>query len=100
MNMQALMQQAQKMQKEMHKKQAELEAQTFDVTSAGGAIKIKIKGSRQIESIEIDKDAIDPEEKEMLEDMIKVAINEAISVVDQAFDQLNASLTNGMRMPF
>ena len=71
MNMQALMQQAQ-----------------------------KIKGSRQIESIEIDKDAIDPEEKEMLEDMIKVAINEAISVVDQAFDQLNASLTNGMRMPF
>ena len=100
MNMQALMQQAQKMQKEMQKKQAELEAQTFDVTSAGGAIKIKIKGSKQIESIEIDKDAIDPEEKEMLEDMIKVAINEAISVVDQAFDQLNASLTNGMRMPF
>lgn len=100
MNMQALMQQAQKMQKEMQKKQAELEAQVFDVTSAGGAIKIKIKGSRQIESIEIDKDAIDPEEKEMLEDMIKVAINEAISVVDQAFDQLNASLTNGMRMPF
>lgn len=100
MNMQALMQQAQKMQKEMQKKQAELEAQTFDVTSAGGAIKIKIKGSRQIESVEIDKDAIDPEEKEMLEDMIKVAINEAISVVDQAFDQLNASLTNGMRMPF
>ncbi len=100
MNMQALMQQAQKMQKEMQKKQAELEATTFDVTSAGGAIKIKIKGSRQIESIEIDKDAIDPEEKEMLEDMIKVAINEAISVVDQAFDQLNSSLTNGMRMPF
>lgn len=100
MNMQALMQQAQKMQKEMQKKQAELETQTFDVTSAGGAIKIKIKGSRQIESIEIDKDAIDPEEKEMLEDMIKVAINEAISIVDQAFDQLNASLTNGMRMPF
>ena len=100
MNMQALMQQAQKMQKEMQKKQAELEAQTFGVTSAGGAIKIKIKGSRQIESIEIDKDAIDPEEKEMLEDMIKVAINEAISVVDQAFDQLNAPLTNGMRMPF
>lgn len=100
MNMQALMQQAQKMQKEMQKKQAELEATTFDVTSAGGAIKIKIKGSRQIESIEIDKDAIDPEEKEMLEDMIKVAINEAISVVDQAFDRLNSSLTNGMRMPF
>lgn len=100
MNMQALMQQAQKMQREMQKKQAELEATTFDLTSAGGAIKIKIKGSRQIESIEIDKDAIDPDEKEMLEDLIKVAINEAISLVDQAFEQLNNSMTNGMRMPF
>ena len=83
MNMQALMQQAQKMQKEMQKKQAELEAQTFDVTSAGGAIKIKIKGSRQIESIEIDKDAIDPEEKEMLEDMILVAVNNAIENMEK-----------------
>jgi len=100
MNMQALMQQAQKMQREMQKKQAELEATTFDLTSAGGAIKIKIKGSRQIESIEIDKDAIDPDEKEMLEDLIKVAVNEAISLVDQAFEQLNNSMTNGMRMPF
>lgn len=100
MNMQALMQQAQKMQREMQKKQAELEAATFEVTSAGGAIKIKIKGSRQIESLEIDKEAIDPEEKEMLEDLIKVAVNEAISVVDKAFEELNASLTNGMRMPF
>lgn len=100
MNMQALMQQAQKMQREMQKKQAELEAATFELTSAGGAIKIKIKGSRQIESLEIDKEAIDPEEKEMLEDLIKVAVNEAISVVDKAFEELNASLTNGMRMPF
>ena len=100
MNINALMQQAQKMQREMQKKQAELEASTFEVTSAGGAIKILIKGSRQIEKIDIDADAIDPEDKEMLEDMIKVAVNEAIAVVDAAFDKLNASMTNGMRMPF
>ena len=100
MNMQALMAQAQKMQREMQKKQAELEASTFEVTSAGGAIKILIKGTRQIEKIDIDEDAIDPEDKEMLEDMIKVAVNEAIAVVDAAFDKLNASMTNGMRMPF
>ena len=100
MNMNMLMQQAQKMQREMQKKQAELEASTFEVTSAGGAIKILIKGSRQIEKIDIDADAIDPEDKEMLEDMIKVAVNEAIAVVDAAFDKLNASMTNGMRMPF
>lgn len=100
MNMQALMQQAQKMQREMQKKQAELEAASFEVTSAGGAIKITIKGTRQIEKIDIDKDAIDPEDKEMLEDMIKVAINEAIKVVDDAFEKLNSSMTSGMRMPF
>lgn len=99
MNMQALMQQAQRMQREMQKKQAELEAQTFNIESAGGAIKISIKGTRQIEKIEIDKDAIDPDDKEMLEDMIKIAVNEAISLVDKAFDELNAAMTNGMRMP-
>ena len=99
MNMQALMQQAQRMQREMQKKQQELEAKTFHIESAGGAISIDIKGTRQIESIQIDKDAIDPDDKVMLEDMIKIAINEAISVVDAAFDQLNAQMTNGMRMP-
>lgn len=99
MNMQALMQQAQKMQREMQKKQAELEATSFEVESAGGAIRIKILGTRKIESITIDKDAIDPEEKEMLEDMIRIAVNEAIEVVDQAFEELNAAMTAGLKMP-
>lgn len=99
MNMQALMQQAQKMKREMEKKQAELEASTFETQSAGGAIKIVIKGDRQIQSITIDKDAIDPEDKEMLEDMIKIAVNEAIATVDKAFEALNASLTGGLKMP-
>ena len=97
MNMQAMLQQAQKMQREMQKKQAELEASTFNIESAGGAIKIAIKGNRQIESIQIDKDAIDPDDKEMLEDMIKIAINEAMNIIDQVFAKLNASLTGGMR---
>lgn len=99
MNMQALMQQAQRMQREMQKKQAEIEASTFNIESAGGAIKIAIKGTRQIEKIDIDPDAIDPDDKEMLEDMIKIAINEAISVVDAAFEKLNQSLAGGMGMP-
>ena len=99
MNMQQLMMQAQRMQREMQKKQKELEEKTFHVESAGGAIAIDIKGTRQIEKIEIDRDAIDPDDKEMLEDMIKIAINEAIVVVDAAFEKLNASMTNNMRMP-
>ena len=100
MNMNALMQQAQKMQKEMAKLQAELEARLFEVSSSGGAIKIAIYGSRKIERIEIDKDAIDPEDKEMLEDMLKVALNEAMALIDKEFDKLNAKFTSGMRMPF
>ena len=99
MNINALMQQAQKMQREMQKKQKELEEKLFELESAGGAIKLFIYGNRVIEKIDIDQDAIDPDDKEMLEDMIKIAINEAISVVDAAFDQLNAQMTNGMRMP-
>ena len=78
MNINALMQQAQKMQKEMQKKQKELEEKLFEIESAGGAIKISIYGDRTIEKIDIDKDAIDPDDKEMLEDMLKIALNEAL----------------------
>ena len=60
MNINALMQQAQKMQKDMEKAQKQLESTLFEVESAGGAIKISIYGSRKIEKIDIDKDAIDP----------------------------------------
>lgn len=97
MNMQALMQQAQKMQREMQKKQAELEAKTFHIESAGGAVTIDIKGSRQIEAIRIDPDAMD--DKEMLEEMILLAVNEAIKTVDAAFEELNAAMAGGMKIP-
>ena len=99
MNMQQMLMQAQKMQRDMQKKQKELEAKTFHLESAGGAIVIDIKGTRQIEKIEIDEDAIDPNDKEMLEDMIRIAVNEAIALVDAAFEKLNASMTNGMKIP-
>ena len=81
MNMQALMQQAQKMQREMEKAQKDLEAKEFEIISAGGGIKVTITGKKLIKNIEIDEDIIDPEEKDMLQDMIVVAINEAISKV-------------------
>ena len=81
MNMQALMQQAQKMQREMEKAQKELEAKEFKIVSAGGGIEVTIMGSKKITHIEIDESIIDPEDKEMLQDMIAVAVNEAISKV-------------------
>ena len=100
MNMNSLMQQAQRMQKELAKKQAELEEKLFEVVSSGGAIKVSIYGNRRIEKIDIDKDAIDPEDKEMLEDMIKIAINAAMNLIDAENEKITRSMTSGMRMPF
>ena len=100
MNMQALMQQAQKMQREMEKAQKELEAKEFEIVSAGGGIKVKITGAKEIKNIEIDEDIIDPSEKEMLQDMIVVAINEAISLVLKEEQKILAKQQANMRMPF
>ena len=99
MNINALMQQAQKMQKEMQKKQRELEEKLFEVESAGGAIKISIYGNRTIDKIDIDKDAIDPEDKEMLEDMLKIAINDAIALIDKEQDKIQQKMASSMGMP-
>jgi DNA-binding YbaB/EbfC family protein len=98
--MNALMQQAQKMQKELERAQKKLEETLFEVESAGGAIKISLYGSRKIEKIEIDKDAIDPEDKEMLEDMLKIAINEVNDKVYEAEQAIQNKFTKGMKMPF
>ncbi len=100
MNMNALMQQAQKMQREMEKAQKELEAKEFEVVSAGGGIVIKITGAKKITSINIDKDIIDPDDKDMLQDMIVVAVNEAINLVSNEEQKILAKQQANMRMPF
>lgn len=100
MNMNALMQQAQKMQREMEKAQKDLEAKEFEITSAGGGIKIIINGAKQIKSIDIDKEIIDPEDKEMLQDMLVVAINEAIALVVSEEQKILAKQQANMRLPF
>ena len=100
MNMQALMQQAQKMQREMEKAQKDLEAKEFEIISAGGGIKVIITGKKLVKNIEIDEDIIDPEEKDMLQDMIVVAINEAISKVISEEQKIVAKQQANMRLPF
>ncbi len=99
MNMNMLMQQAQKMQKEMEKAQKELEEKVFEVKSAGGGIVVVIKGSKEIVSIDIDEDMIDKEEKEMLQDMVVVAVNEAIQLVISEEQKILSKQASGMRMP-
>lgn len=96
MNINALMQQAQKMQQQMTKKQKEFEGREFEFSSNGGAIKLKMKGSREILSLDIDKDLIDPDDKEMLQDMIMVAINEAISKIDEEANSIMGGIAGGM----
>ena len=100
MNMNALMQQAQKMQREMEKAQKDLEAKEFEVVSAGGGIKVVITGAKNIKIIDIDKDIIDPEDKEMLQDMIVIAINEAINLVINEEQKILAHQQANMRFPF
>ena len=100
MNMQALMQQAQRMQREMEKAQKDLEAKEFEIVSAGGGIKVIITGAKEIKSIELDKDIVDPEDKEMLQDMIVVAINDAIALVMEEEQKIVARQQANMRFPF
>ena len=100
MDMRALMQQAQRMQAEMEKQQKALEAKEFEINSAGGGIKVVIGGNKEIKSIDIDKEIIDPDDKEMLQDMIVVAINEAIGKVLEEEQKIVAKQQANMRMPF
>ena len=95
MNMQQMLMQAQKMQREMQKKQAELEQQEFTV-SKGGAVTVVVQGNKSVKSVSIDKDALDPENKEMIEEMIVMAINEAIEQIKAREEEISASVSGGM----
>ena len=83
-NMNNLMKQAQKMQRQIEQTQAELETRTFDVTSGGGAVKVTINGKKEITELTISPDVVDPEDIEMLQDLVMSAVNEAIRQADEA----------------
>jgi len=92
MNMQQMMAQAQKMQRELKKAQAELAQKEFIVTK-GGAVTVVVLGSKEIKSVEIDKDAFDPDNKEMIEEMIALAINEALEKINEESEAINERIT-------
>jgi DNA-binding YbaB/EbfC family protein len=97
MDMNALMRQAQNMQKQLAKKQKEVEEKEFVVNSNGGAITISIMGNKKVNSIQIDEDLLT--DKDMLQDLLTVAINEAIKTVDDEMNRVMNEATGGMRMP-
>ena len=92
MNMQQMMAQAQKMQRELRKAQAELAQKEFKVAK-GGAVTVTVLGNKEIKVIEIDDDAFDPENKDMIQDMIALAINEAMAKIDEESEAINERIT-------
>ena len=98
-NMQSMIKQAQKMQEDMEKLQAELDEKVHEVSTGGGAVSVTIKGTREILSIKIDKDIIDPDDAETLEDLIIAAVNEAIKTVDKVNSEAMSKVTQGINMP-
>ncbi len=98
-NMAGMMKKVQKMQADMAKLQEELKQRTLEVTAGGGAIKVVISGDKEIRSLKIDPEAIDPEDVEMLEDMLIAAFNEALKKVDDMTSTEMAKVTGGMNLP-
>ena len=92
MNLQQMMMQAQKLKRELEKAEKELKAKEF-TAEKGGAVTIKMLGNREIVSINIDKDALDPDNKEMIEELIKMGINELVQTIDEEEDRINSALT-------
>lgn len=84
-NMGNIMKQAQKMQKDMEKKQEELAQRTVEATAGGGAVYVKVNGKKEILEIKIKPEVVDPEDVEMLEDLVMVAANEAIRKAEDMF---------------
>lgn len=99
MDMKKMMKQAQKMQAELARAQDEIKDMTFEATAGGGMVKAVALGDMTIKSIEIDKDAVDPEDVEMLEDMVLAAVNEALRGVGEASSSRVNSITGGMNIP-
>ena len=92
MNMQQMIAQAQKMQRELKKAMAELAQKEF-VISKGGAVKVTVMGNKEVKAIEIDKDAFDEDNREMVQDMIALAINEALTQIEEEAEEINERIT-------
>jgi DNA-binding YbaB/EbfC family protein len=98
-NMAGMMKKVQKLQTEMAKMQEDLKQRTLEVSAGGGAVKVVITGEKQIQSLKIDPSAVDPEDVEMLEDLIAAAVNEAVKKVDDMMAQEMGKLTGGLNLP-
>ncbi len=98
-NMQAMIRQAQKMQEDMAIKQEELDAREYEVKAGGGVVAVKINGKKEILSIDIQPEIVDPDDVETLSDILVAAVNEAIKRVENTNNEEMAKITGSMNMP-
>ena len=98
-NMGGMMKQAQKLQKKMLKMQEELASKTVEVSAGGGMVKVVATGGQKIHSISLEKEVVDPEDVEMLEDLILAAVNDALNKSQEMVSAEMGKLTGGMNIP-
>jgi len=99
MNMNAMMQKVQKLQKQMTKMQEEIKQRQVEVSAGGGAVKVVMNGDKKLISLTLDKSAVDPEDVEMLQDLISAAINQCMDKVDDMMKTEMGKLTGGLGLP-
>lgn len=97
--MQAMLKQAQKMQEDIEAKKVELEQKEYVVTSGGGMVEITMTGSHEVKAIGINPEVVDPEDVEMLEDMLVAALNEVTRQIDEEAERELNSVTGGLNIP-
>ena len=99
MNMQQMMKQARKMQEQLAAAQENLKTQTVDASAGGGMVKVTVNGDMELTNLQIDPDALDPEDVEMLQDMVMAAVNEAIRGVNELANKQMGSIAGGLNIP-
>lgn len=98
-SMQGMIQQAQKMQEEITKKQAEIDEMDFTASVGGGAVEVVMSGKKELKSITIKPEVIDPEDVEMLQDLVISAVNEVLRAVESKTSDEMDKITNGLNIP-
>ncbi len=91
--------QAQLMQERMENVQAEVEAQTVEATAGGGAVTVIMSGKKEVKSIKIKPEAVDPEDVETLEDLVTVAVNDAVKKAEELMENAMGEITGGINIP-
>lgn len=98
-NMNQMIKQAKKMQEQMLKMQEEMEEKVYEASSGGGAVSVKMNGKRELQEINLSAEVVDPDDIEMLQDLIMVAVNDVLNKVEESSTDEMSKLTGGINIP-